>query len=103
MWPRPGQSLLVLEVREDGGELAETPPASPRAELREAEENGAEGRQSWQAGAPYTAWLFWAGVSTVESVKDLDSLSVDSSVSTFRSLVGRDLRNRAWKPWAATT
>lgn len=50
----------------------------------------------------YTAWLFVAGVSPVESVMDLLSLPTDSSVNTFRSLEGRVLRNRAWKPWAAT-
>lgn len=64
---------------------------------------GGTGRRWPQGTPPHTTWSFWAGVSTVESVLDLVSLSAVSSVNTFRIPAGRDLRRRVWKPWAATT
>lgn len=75
----------------------------PRAGVREAEREGQAGRGSMEQMAagrpsPHTAWLLGAGVSTVERVKDLLSLPTESSVSTCRSLAGRDFRKRPWNP-----
>lgn len=75
----------------------------PRAGVREAETEGAGGKGEHGADggrgpSPHTAWLLGAGVSTVERVKDLLSLPKESSVSTCRSLAGRDFRKRPRNP-----
>lgn len=112
----PHKEVLTLEMRKDEEsslgrgrrEFTKTTPAHPGLSSNKQKENGPEERWhrgqrvAWEA-SPYTSQFFWDVLSTVESVKDLLSLTMDSSVNIFRILEGRDLRNREWKLWAATT
>lgn len=87
-------------MEEEGEEFTKTTPAHPGLSSNKQIENGPEERCShgqrvaWEA-SPYTSRFFWDALSTVESVKDLLSLTMDSSVNIFRRVEGMDLRNRA--------